>query len=145
MRTLIQIIRRYPLLAAAAAALTLSQVPAWFNLYHEVSPYDKLVHFVFSAVGAQLVYVTLAGYGLLGHRGTELARLPLVQIMLMVLLVGTTIGVWWEFVEFSSDRLLGTHAQKGNFDTMTDLLADTAGAVTGGVFLSYRSRRYPPH
>jgi len=39
-------------------------------------------------------------------------------------------GVFWELGEFASDRLLGTHAQLGNVDTMTDLLLDVSGGAS---------------
>ncbi len=38
-------------------------------------------------------------------------------------------GVFWEIGEFASDRFFGTHAQLGNFDTMSDLLLDVSGGI----------------
>ena len=41
----------------------------------------------------------------------------------------------WEICEFISDRLIGTHAQLGEKDSMTDMIAGTLGAVAGIVLL----------
>lgn len=51
-------------------------------------------------------------------------------------------AVFWEFAEFFSDSLFGTHAQLSNQDTMSDLLAGLSGGAT---FLSVYPllRRYP--
>ncbi len=37
--------------------------------------------------------------------------------------------VFWEFAEFFSDRLFGTHAQLSNQDTMIDLLLGISGGT----------------
>lgn len=51
-------------------------------------------------------------------------------------------AVFWEFAEFLSDSLFGTHAQLRNEDTMSDLLLGVSGGAT---FLSIFAvlRRYP--
>ena len=40
-----------------------------------------------------------------------------------------TVGLFWEFGELFSDVFLGTHIQKSVHETMSDLIADTLGAI----------------
>ena len=46
-----------------------------------------------------------------------------------------SIALFWEIVEFGSDTFLGTNVQKGNADTMHDLILGMVGAL---VFLLLR-------
>lgn len=41
-----------------------------------------------------------------------------------------TVGLFWEFAELFSDVVYGSHIQHSIHETMRDLLADTAGALT---------------
>ena len=40
-----------------------------------------------------------------------------------------TVGVFWEFAELFSDTFLHSHIQKSLTETMSDLIADTTGAL----------------
>jgi hypothetical protein len=57
------------------------------------------------------------------------------EIGLIVRTVGLTIalGAAWELVEFACDSFFGTDMAQGHDDTIRDLIADSAGAVTGAV------------
>ncbi|MEH6937797.1 hypothetical protein V7056_08030 [Bacillus sp. JJ664] len=62
-------------------------------------------------------------------------------IFLYVLSFGVFGGVLWEIYEFSADQFLGTSTQGGgNFDTMTDLVADTVGALIIAIWVARRSK-----
>ncbi len=41
----------------------------------------------------------------------------------------TTVTIFWEFAEFTSDALLGTHTQQGLGDTMLDMALGMLGGV----------------
>lgn len=55
-------------------------------------------------------------------------------------LCGISLGVFWEFVEFTMDSFGLAHLQKSNADTMTDLLADTIGAILGAALAYWVGR-----
>ena len=48
----------------------------------------------------------------------------------MVFALTCTAAVFWEFAEFFSDRLFGTHAQLGLGDTLLDMALGATGGVT---------------
>ena len=59
-------------------------------------------------------------------------------VVMFAFCFAVTMGVFWEFFEFSADRILGTNMQKFRFpelgqdglvDTMTDLFVDAVGAL----------------
>lgn len=111
---------------------------AWgtaFNLYGRVHDYDKIVHFGAPLVYAPIVYILLIRAGLLvplhdtrrAHHGAA--------IVLVTLALGTLISVGYEIVEFTADHAFGAHLQKGNTDTMTDLIAGVLGSLAGGLLL----------
>jgi len=62
---------------------------------------------------------------------------PLAEAVVVMSLTATT-AVLWEFAEFASDGLLGTHLQLGLDDTMRDMACGMAG---GAVFLLVRFAR----
>jgi hypothetical protein len=53
---------------------------------------------------------------------------PLAQAVVVFGLTGTA-TVFWEFAEFFSDRLFGTHAQLGLEDTLLDMALGVAGGL----------------
>jgi hypothetical protein len=61
-------------------------------------------------------------------------------VVLELILVGSltaTAAVFWEFAEFSVDRVFGTNVQVGLANTMKDLALGVAGA---GAFMVWRGR-----
>lgn len=54
-----------------------------------------------------------------------------------------TVGLFWEFGELFSDIFLHTHIQQTLHETMSDLLADTAGAGAS-LALVFLTRGGPP-
>ncbi len=49
-----------------------------------------------------------------------------------------TAGVVWEMLEWASDSLVGTTFQRGNTDTMIDLVVDGLGGLGAGLVWSKR-------
>lgn len=52
------------------------------------------------------------------------------QRALAVFALVCMISMFWEIGEYLSDRFLGTHAQLGLDDTMTDMLIDVVGSLS---------------
>lgn len=50
-------------------------------------------------------------------------------------------GVVWELLEWRIDAVLHLHLARGYIDTMHDLLADTTGALIGGIYLTHHIRQ----
>lgn len=62
---------------------------------------------------------------LAGQRGI---RLPKWARLLLIFTITLTVAALWEFAEFGSDQLLGTHSQDSLTDTMMDMLDAALGA-----------------
>lgn len=94
------------------------------HVYWYVPPWDLLVHFW---SGIMLSWLGM----LLARRAEERmdAALPRWFSLTTILFAAMAFAAAWEICEFVSDRLIGTHAQLGQTDTMTDLIAGTLGAV----------------
>jgi len=98
-----------------------------FNLYDRWGWFDKVLH-AYTLFAITLV-VGLWTYGrvLMGqHRHTLL-------LVLIIGSVGAGIGAWWEVAEWAFDQLVAGNVLQGKWDTITDLIVDTVGAVVAGV------------
>jgi hypothetical protein len=103
-------------------------------------PLDFPIHFLGGASIAFLFFHALDCFEALFGALTPFAR------YLFSFSLACTIGVFWEFGELFSDAFLHTHIQKSLHETMSDLIADTTGAVTSlsFVFIARRlSHRNP--
>ena len=78
------------------------------------------------------------GFGMIGTvvmlifvRGDRL-KAPALLLASMAFAFAVSIGALWEIFEFAMDQLFGLNMQKdGLFDTMTDLIVDSIGALIG--------------
>ncbi len=109
-----------------ALAMALQYLSESFRLFDLIGVWDKLVHFVEIALATNLALFLLLGY-------RRLRRLDVPEALLWVgaALVGVALGTGWEIVEFIQGFFAAENLQLSNVDTMTDLIADAAGA-TGG-------------
>ena len=48
---------------------------------------------------------------------------------LLVMALHSLVALAWEIAEFTADQALGAQTQKGNTDTMTDMIVGTLGAL----------------
>lgn len=111
-------------------------------LYQRLYGWHNVAHVVTGTVIAAIGYTTVRA--LEAH--TDSLSFPPKFTFLVVVLFVFSMGVFWEIVEFTLDGIagaLGTGglvlAQHGLQDTMSDLLADTAGAVlVAGAATLYR-------
>ncbi len=125
--------RLYDLCFVLAMALT-----GWgeaLRLYDALPWYDNLVHFLVPMLGAPVVYVAMARLDVLPDPKDETHGRHYVGIFVVTLSFGLAIGAVWEIVEWSSDRVLGSHLSLGNADTIGDLVADGLGALVGALLL----------
>ena len=69
---------------------------------------------------------------ILSHLESEKITTPLNRVIFLVLLLSltTTIAVFWEFAEFISDQMLGTHLQPSIANTMQDQFLGILGGGT---------------
>lgn len=119
------------LLAAPWAGAALGRYDAWPS-------WDTLVHF-YSGVPIALGCVLLLGVaasrrGLVVPPGLE---------ALMVAALHSVVALLWEVAEFTADQVFGAHTQKGNMDTMVDLIVGTLGAVLVALALYAHRTRGP--
>lgn len=118
---------------------------------YDIPYWDKIEH-IFSAA-------LLAGIGFMIYAArtpeTEHAKIDPLLIAIFAATFGVTLGVLWEFYEFTGDSLLGMNMQRfmahgqpligqaALYDTMGDLLMDVLGSVGLGVYGYTRLRRNP--
>lgn len=101
------------------------------DLYNKVVHYDKVVHFI-SGIMISLFIMYL-------YKNFYNKKLSKKTIFLIVVISNITIASLWEIFEFLFDILFDKNAQKGNSDTMLDMIT----AITGGIitFFSYIKMR----
>ena len=70
--------------------------------------------------------------------------LPPFLVVAGVVTTGGFVAAAWEIAEFSSDRILGTHAQNASLqDTMTDIICGILGAIAVAVAVGIHLRGHP--
>lgn len=106
----------------------------------EPHPLDWIIHFFFPAILSQILYITLVDYHILSRSKEKVSKLSPTRVVLVTLFIGTSIGVWWEIIEYITDQLFGAHLQLNNADTMGDLIADSLGSLFGGIVLVFLSK-----
>jgi len=95
---------------------------AW-DLYNQPGPYDEIAHFF------TIFAITLA-FGFLLYR--ELMESFYGHPILFVLTIaslGIALGTVWEIIEWLADFVVAKQIVSGLFDTETDLILDTLGAL----------------
>lgn len=113
-------------LVAMFAALMLAGpwLGTTLGFYDVWTDWDTVVH-AFS--GLPISLAALYGLGVLAHRRGLV--LPDGLVVVVVLGVHALAAVAWEILEFVSDQVLDGDAQRGNTDTMVDLIAGTVVSV----------------
>ena len=108
------------------------------NFYDKIPWWDTMLHAtsgtILGLLGFMFVY-------LLNKNRESNVNLSPIFVVLFAFCFAITMGVFWEFFEYASDRLLGYNMQKfrmpgqdGLVDTMEDLIVDTIGAIVACVF-----------
>lgn len=97
-----------------------SSLGSVFNLYSNVSYYDRVIHF-FS--GIVLAYGGKILLSIILKTGTNSFCL------LFAFIFSSACAGFWEIYEFTADNLLGTVLQGDNFNTMGDIVCGVSGAL----------------
>jgi hypothetical protein len=95
---------------------------AW-DLYNKPGPYDEIAHFF------TMFAITLAFGFLLYRELMESFYDHPVMFVLTIASLGIAIGALWEVVEWLADFVTPKQIVSGLFDTITDIILDSAGAV----------------
>jgi cell division protein FtsW (lipid II flippase) len=114
------------------ALLTVASYLIAFGGVGGSAPDSAVAHFVLPAAAAPLLFSAALRSSVVAWPRSERHR---IDVALIVMTAGLTIalGAAWELVEFACDSFLGTEMAQGYNDTIRDLIADSAGAVTGAV------------
>jgi len=107
------------------------------DAYHNIPWWDHITHFLSTAVVSLLAFIVMA---IIDAYSSEIKfNMPL--LIFFIVIFSLAMGVIWEFFEFTSDLLFGTHAQLNNTDTMVDLFFDLLGgiivAIPGALYLKH--------
>ena len=103
---------------------------AW-DLYNKPGLYDEIAHFY------TIFAITLAtGYMLFDELMTTFYKHKLLFIITIASL-GIALGALWEVVEWSADFFTPKQIVSGLFDTITDIILDSLGALLAAVLNLY--------
>ena len=107
------------------------------DAYRNIPGWDHITHFLSTAVVSLLAFIVMA---IIAAYTTEI-KLNTPLLIFFIIIFSLAMGVIWEFCEFTSDMLFGTHNQLSNTDTMLDLFFDFLGgiivAIPGAFYLKH--------
>ena len=103
---------------------------AW-DLYNKPGPYDEIAHFY------TIFAITLAtGYMLFDELMTTFYK-HRVLFIITIASLGIALGALWEVAEWSADFFTPKQIVSGLFDTITDIILDSMGALLAAVLNLY--------
>ncbi|PEL08217.1 hypothetical protein [Bacillus sp. AFS017336] len=106
--------------------------------FYHLGWWDTFLHFL---SGTLVAFLAIDLMGKLTTKQSQ-SEMSAGFIFLFVFTFGVFCGAMWEIWEFSSDQFLGTNTQGGgNFDTMTDIIADSVGALIIAFWNARSSRK----
>ena len=119
-----ELVRRYgwPPLFVFLLHVFISRVLNGYIIY---PPLDIPMHFF---GGVAIGYFFSGCFASVPKGAVEPTWRPLVHLVLVISLTATA-SVFWEFAEFTSDALFGTHAQLDLDDTLLDMALGIAGGA----------------
>lgn len=95
---------------------------AW-DLYNQPGPYDEIAHFY------TIFAITLAAGFLLYSELMESFNTHRVLFVITIASLGIALGALWEVTEWLADFATPKQIVSGLFDTITDIMLDSAGAT----------------
>lgn len=127
-----------PIMLSYFAFLLASQYLGSILGFYHLGWWDTFLHLL---SGALLAFVGIALYERMTHQHAR-SDISYWLVFLFVLSFSVFGGVVWEIYEFSMDQFFSMTLQGGgNFDTMIDLLADTAGGILIAIIASVKTKR----
>lgn len=122
-------------------AIALQFISESTKLFEHLYYWDKVVHPTMIALSAMLVV-----WMVLGYREASGRKVPVHLAAAIAILFGAALGAFWEFFEFTLDWFTNAGLQKSNGDTVTDMIANTLGAIAAtliGLWIYHRWLREP--
>lgn len=113
------------------------------HFYEEIPFWDKFLHFQSGLLLGASGYIVV--YLLNAHKKFTIDVSPGFLTMFSIAF-SLAIGVLWEVFEFAGDSYFARNWQRGNTDTMWDLIANGVGALiicSAGYYWMIRNRRVP--
>ncbi len=110
-----------------------------FNLYGALPYFDHITHAVSASLVAAIGFMMVVILDVY----IDSICLPRRFVSFFILMFGTTIGVFWEFLEFWTDQLTGAVMQYGLRDTVFDLMFDILASGVVALFLILYLRMTP--
>jgi len=108
------------------------------GFYTTVKWWDLMLHTISGTVLGMIGFLFVY---LLNEKGNANVNLSPAFVIIFAFCFALTIGVFWEFFEYGSDRLFGYNMQRfrlpgedGLVDTMNDLIVDAVGAGIACIF-----------
>lgn len=123
--------------SAICVTLPLATAASLFEWYRDVAWLDVVMHGVTSGAMAVAAFYVLCRTPLLPrqHQFNDTSS------VLVVTMIGITLGVLWEFYEWFVEVILHLRIGVGYDDTILDLAMDTVGTVAAGLALVAIRRR----
>ncbi len=112
-----------PLEAAFVFGMALQFESESTKLFELLLYWDKLVHPTLIALTGMI-----GAWLLIGFRDAFRKRIPIHLVAAFGILLGISVGAFWEFVEFTIDWFSNADLQKSNADTITDIISNDIGA-----------------
>lgn len=121
---------------AVCLAVPLATFASVFHWYRDVMWLDWVIHAVTTGTLALTVFLLLVRTSLMPERRDYRFSAIVVQVAV----IGTTLGVLWEFYEWFVETFTATRIAVGYGDTIADLAMDLLGSVVAGVALAAGTR-----
>lgn len=119
---------------------------AWSSvagLYESIAWWDLVVHCVVTAALAPVTYLLLLSLRWLQPPQQIEGRRSGLGIALLILVLGTTLSVLWEYGEWVGHTYIDQNIQVGYEDTLGDIAAGGAGSLISGGLLGFNRPRHP--
>ncbi len=104
------------------------------NVYNTSPVFDKALHFYGTFSFSLLIYSLIRETVLKSSTGSKLF------IFILITALGTSLGTFFEIIEFTVDNLFDAHGQKGLVDTNLDMLSNIIGSLTAAAFTTMRDK-----
>lgn len=128
-----------PLTSVVVLALFMHCFGLLTDFYTTVGFYDTVTHTLSSLVVATCVFYGLMCVQYYSHGKVNFGGKTLAAFTAMI---SITFSVYWEVMEYFSDLFLGSSAQYGPYDTMTDLVCDSVGTLLASAWVGFYMRSH---
>ena len=103
--------------------------------------YNKVVHYVLPFGASAILYVLLARLEVVHDLEHQCTKRQTLGVVLVTLAIGFTVGGFYEIWEWGIHHGFDAQIIVGYNDTMTDMIDNALGSLTGGIVLALWARR----